>query len=733
MASRRELEIMKRHSNIWHVAAFILCVFLPVVAAAQFQEPIISLERDARGQVVMLHVENPQPPAPDRDGFAQDPVIISDNFVAGNISAFGVRDGISSLIVKDVSSDNLGMTHVKYQQMRNGVAVLGGEVHVHLNQNLSPVAMNGRVSELNVAAPNAAFNPTEAKQRIILAWQAKHQTGAVPAVNTPSLIVFRLPNVSGEGRLAYRATASFANGEVIEAADDVIIDAVTGATLKIYARDYQGAPIYRQIYDCNTYPATCMMNVWRSQYQYYFGRSEPYTTDRGSHPIPGIFFGSDDVDNLYDYAGQAHSYYQTKFGRDGGNGVGGIGTGRSGEVGTAYTRGLVHLDDAWSSCPGQAGFAHTGKLQFCAGMALLDVSGHEYAHSIVYFSFRDPDGYPTGATYEGETGALNEAWADLAGEALEQQTAGTHNWRMGDSFAPDGTSVIASSGVIRDLANPGSITDEMHGLPQPYPDRFYSENVHCGPEDNLGVHHNSTVASRSMHLAAEGGTFNGCTIAPIGMDAVERIWYRGWTELFTSTETFNGAYALLNQACLDLYGDSKPQWCESFKKAMQAVEMDQAGFCYKDSHPRVRPACAPVLQPSFKPVSANGQAKTVFAVGEQAYAAGADLTANAMMVIYITDANMPLKISESIIPAPGSAPVVVTVNSNGYFLRPVFKPKVTGKFKVVLDTNKNGKYESTDMTASFDVKLATTATSTCADCAIKLKDGEVSTISKIGS
>jgi hypothetical protein len=90
-----------------------------------------------------------------------------------------------------------------------------------------------------------------------------------------------------------------------------------------------------------------------------------------------------------------------------------------------------------------------------------------------------------------------------------------------------------------------------------------------------------------MYLAAEGGSFNGCTISAIGEDAVERIWYRAWTTYFTQTATFNEAYFALLQAAADLYPQ---EIVDQVRIAMQAVEMDQPGLC--SGLPVQTPACA---------------------------------------------------------------------------------------------------------------------------------------------
>ena len=90
--------------------------------------------------------------------------------------------------------------------------------------------------------------------------------------------------------------------------------------------------------------------------------------------------------------------------------------------------------------------------------------------------------------------------------------------------------------------------------------------------DQRGIHINSSVPNKAAYLTAMGGTFNGYTITGLGLAKVEQIWYRALTTYYADSETFNGAYTALRQACTDLYS---PADLAELTKALQAVEMDQ--------------------------------------------------------------------------------------------------------------------------------------------------------------
>ena len=82
---------------------------------------------------------------------------------------------------------------------------------------------------------------------------------------------------------------------------------------------------------------------------------------------------------------------------------------------------------------------------------------------------------------------------------------------------------------------------------------------------------NSSVPNKAAYLTAMGGSFNGTSITGLGLAKVEQIWYRALTAYYTDSETFNGAYVALRQACADLYPAAD---LAELTKALQAVEMD---------------------------------------------------------------------------------------------------------------------------------------------------------------
>ena len=173
---------------------------------------------------------------------------------------------------------------------------------------------------------------------------------------------------------------------------------------------------------------------------------------------------------------------------------------------------------------------------FLAGS--LDVVAHELTHGVTDYS--------SALVYQGESGALNEAFSDIMGTAIEFffQPAGTGTERADYLIAED----VVSPGGIRSMENPRAFGDPDH-----YRIRY------TGFEDNGGVHINSGIVNQAYYLAVEGGTNRTSGIAVQGVgsanrEQMEKIFYRAFTQLMPANASFSTARAATIQAARDLYG-----------------------------------------------------------------------------------------------------------------------------------------------------------------------------------
>ena len=117
-----------------------------------------------------------------------------------------------------------------------------------------------------------------------------------------------------------------------------------------------------------------------------------------------------------------------------------------------------------------------------------DVMGHEYTHMVI-----DNNG-SGGLVYQGESGALNEAIADIFGVLIEGESQGSMDWLIGEDIVINS----AYGPAFRSFSNPSSLGQ---------PDTYGGENwvATDSPDDNGGVHTNSGVLNYWFYLLVQGG------------------------------------------------------------------------------------------------------------------------------------------------------------------------------------------------------------------------------------
>lgn len=170
------------------------------------------------------------------------------------------------------------------------------------------------------------------------------------------------------------------------------------------------------------------------------------------------------------------------------------------------------------------------RVSYLAGA--LDIVAHELTHGVTDYS--------SALIYQGESGALNEAFSDVMATAVEFY------------FQPDRADYLSGEdaftpGGIRSLQNPLAFGDPDH-----YSIRY------TGSADNGGVHINSGIANHAFYLAIEGGTHRlGGTVQGVGganRAQIERVFYRAFTAFLAPSATFSQARAATIQAARELYG-----------------------------------------------------------------------------------------------------------------------------------------------------------------------------------
>jgi len=190
--------------------------------------------------------------------------------------------------------------------------------------------------------------------------------------------------------------------------------------------------------------------------------------------------------------------------------------------------------------------------------AALDVAGHEMTHGVVAKTAK--------LVYAGQSGALNEAYADIFGKMI----ADDGDWMMGRSlFITQGPKA-----GIRNLQTPELLDVEYRDdlgrrTSKPYPksfsERFVAKDA-CGRHnDQCWVHVNSTIWSHGAYLVHQA----------VGREAMERIYYDVLTRRLGARATFRVAADQTLKACAALYADGV---CQKVETALAQVGLGPRGY-----------------------------------------------------------------------------------------------------------------------------------------------------------
>jgi vibriolysin len=130
----------------------------------------------------------------------------------------------------------------------------------------------------------------------------------------------------------------------------------------------------------------------------------------------------------------------------------------------------------------------------------LDVSSHEVAHG-----FTEQN---SGLVYSNQSGGMNEAFSDMAGEAAENYMHGTNDWQVG-------ADIFKGSGALRYMNNPPADGSSIDHASQ-----YYS---------GLDVHYSSGVYNKAFYLLATTNGWNVQTAFKAMALANQVYWTSGST------------------------------------------------------------------------------------------------------------------------------------------------------------------------------------------------------------
>ncbi len=483
-------------------------------------------------------------------------------------NAFRIQHAEDEMHVLQTETDDLGHTHVKMQQEWMGVPVYGAEAIVHFDQT-GNVRMTGRLQpscKLTDVSPaisdQDAINVAMAQlagETVITSLTAEQQTMLGYTGPVAELVIYPLEGITTSYKLAWKFTLrpNFLRRY------EFYVDAKTGAILLHYDNTCSLGPATATGNDLNGVSRTVNTFQDTNGTYYLVDASKPmYTGTNNVLPAQGkgiILTGDMNNSNTsnpsYNYivsnnntwnaksisahynASVSHDYFKNVFQRNSINGSGG-------DINSFINvrdENNLSMDNAFWN--GAAMFYGNGATDFLPLAGGLDVAGHEMTHGVVQNS--------ANLEYQGESGALNESFADIFGSMIDR-----NDWLIGE----DVVKLSAfPSGALRSMQDPHNGGSSLNS--PGYQPRHVNEQ-YTGTQDNGGVHINSGIPNWAFFKFATAVT----------KDKAEKVYYRALTVYLTKSSQFVDERIAVIQAATDLYG------ANSAEVSAAATAFDQVGI-----------------------------------------------------------------------------------------------------------------------------------------------------------
>lgn len=465
-----------------------------------------------------------------------------------------VRSGSLALARAQDDPDFPGRRHLRFDQRVSGVRVFGAQLVQQVGEDGSTLGISGTIDEglsLDVRATLRADQAAREAER-------KGAPGSI-AVGEPELVVLLLeagPVLCWTTwvRLDHQLERVFVDaraGGIVHRYSDLRTEAAVGLGAGVWgdrkkvSADSAGGSFRAE--DRLRPPALATYDLRYS----LSAAGEALSTGRID---PALVASDGDNDwsdgavvDAHAYAGWTYDYYFKRHGRRGIDGrdlaVRSV---------THFVPRAFEFANAFWDPFSSAMYYGDGDRELAAFSGALDVVAHELTHGVTQYTW---DGI-----YEGESGALNEAFSDVMGTGTEffHQAVGAGrlqgDWFLGEDLAfrfdPPRT-------AVRSMENPALFCSASLG--QCDPDHY--SRRYRGTADGGGVHHNSAIANQAFYLLAQGGVnrTSGRRVEGLGAggrEKAERVFYRGFTAYLTPSATFRDARAATIRAARDLYGEA---------------------------------------------------------------------------------------------------------------------------------------------------------------------------------
>ena len=473
-------------------------------------------------------------------------------------------------------ADRHGFTHTRYQQRFHGHRVVGGVYVAHARGGRLQ-SMGGELYDQFTGKTRATLSADDALNLALAevpaetyAWEAgpgsiydgKVQRPEPELVWVPKDLDFSTPFV-----LAYEVEITAASPLLRER---LYLDARTGAVVARVNLIHETHEAHEPNHDCSAHPpvvddrvGTAVTTLSGERQivadELASGRFRLMDNARNVHTVNGL--GAEDPEGLVDFFDDDN--YWNNINPAGDEVATDIHWGAERYYDMLQELGRNSIDDNGTDL---IGFAHLGQNEgnaFWNGFAAyfgdgnpeqrlnrpvvsIDIVGHEFTHGLV--------DYTAQLIYNGESGALNESFADIFGYMTNVFAKGVAEspWLIGAQSTSNGLG-------IRSFTNPNA-----YGHPKNYGGNLWFPGS--------GVHTNSSVQNHWFYLLANGGRGvndfgERYNLRGVGRDTALSIAYRMLNVYLTESSNYADAafYALrsaedLYGGCSDIYREVNNAW-----------------------------------------------------------------------------------------------------------------------------------------------------------------------------
>ncbi len=503
-------------------------------------------------------------------------------FLAQAQSFFGMNETNTFQLIHHYT-DNVGKVHNTYQHFVGQYPVEGQMFIVHSDAKGRVTSVNGTIITIEnkkstySLRSNVKKKPVISKEKAVrIAFKANQikidqsqdspiETVFVKSAKEEGLFVLahkiRVDDISEQRLMSKNVFVDVENGAIVNEVSLIAHANVRGngngyyrpnLPLELTAENgkYQMVDTDRKI---TTFNAENMSSEW----DFYGGLGdliESSTTTFPQSPVNDLHWG---LVRTYDYYKEVH--HRNSF------------DGNDGEI-MAYYNPIFLDGDSNSGFPDNAFAMHNSRgnfLVFGRGsgyfnpLVTLDVVGHEFSHLVVGNNGRG------GLQYQGESGALNEGFADVFGTSIEHFATDDADWLIGDGIVN-----LSGYSYMRSMQDPKN-NHPTSKQPHTYKGQNWAD-TRFGAWDNGGVHVNSGVMNYWYYLLAEGGS--GMTdpikntqnevitpakeyvVSGIGIQKAEKIAYHTLMSQLGSNSQYADAVEGSLTAATDLFGEDSEEY-----------------------------------------------------------------------------------------------------------------------------------------------------------------------------